>query len=84
MTTLSIKGAAPFEVAYISDGEKTYAKLATDDLERLLEERRGAMFMAKFWMVLGLVAAITAAGTAYWFVEHPVTNVLMVAPADVK
>lgn len=81
MTTLSINEAPPCEVAYIFEGEKTFAKLSKEDFEQILKERRGYRIMAKLWTGLGLVAGIMAAGTAYWFAEHPTTRVVMVAPA---
>lgn len=84
MTSLTISEAPPCEVAYIFEGEKTYAKLSKGDFEKILNERRCALIMAKLWRGLGLAAAILVVGTAYWFTEHPTTKVVMVAPADIK
>lgn len=84
MTTLTINEAPPCEVAYLLEGEQTYAKLSKDDFEKILSERRGFRILMKLWMGIALVVAVMFAGTAYWLTEHPVTKVMLVAPADIK
>lgn len=81
---ISINEAAPCEVAYVSEGEQTYAKVKQEDFERILLERRSAMVLGKVWMGLCLVASVTLAGITYWFTEHPKTEVLVVSPNTVK
>jgi len=41
---------------------------------------RTARMLYKVWAVLGIVAAIGFAGSAYWFSAHPVEKVIMIAP----
>ena len=84
MTTLYLHKALPFEVAYLREGEQTYVKLSKKDFEKILMERHGYYTLMKLWMGIAVVVAVTLAGTAYWLTAHPVTEVVMVAPADIK